>query len=156
MQRDWSRNASLSNTLTHALLLLLPGMMWGRQILKLNSDLTFIRSEEHGQLRTGTPIPKAGHKIQNPKSGPNPNRNTRSVPDLKYKKYLNGSYRVLQNISEPKVLLTEPERVTRKPENPKKYLKKPIRISKLIYNINIWNINMYFKYSISYLFGYDI
>ena len=86
-------------------------------------------------------ISRAGHKIRNPKSNPNPNRKNLSVPDPKCKKYFNGSYRVLLNISEPGVLLTEPERATRKSEkheNPKKYPRKPIRMFKLIHNINIW------------------
>ena len=82
---------------------------------------------------------RPGHNIHNLKSEPNPNRKTRSVSGPKCKKYLNGSCKVVQNISEPEVLLTEPERVTRKTEkseeteNPK----KPIRMSKIIYNIII-------------------
>ena len=57
----------------------------------------------------------------------NPNRKTRSVPGPKCKKYLNGSCKVVQNISEPEVLLTEPERVTRKTEKKKQKIRKDIR-----------------------------
>ena len=99
------------------------------------------------------------HKIHNPKCEPNPSRKTRSVSGPKCKKYPNGSHKVVQNISDPEVLLTEPERITRKPEKPKnrkRYTKKPIQMSKLIYNVIIWNMNIYFKYSISYLFLYVI
>ena len=46
----------------------------------------------------------------------NRTRTKKSDPlsDPKCKKYLNGSCRVVQKISEPEVLLTESERVTRK------------------------------------------
>ena len=63
---------------------------------------------------------RPGHNICNPKFEPNPNRKTRSVSGPKCKKYPNGSCKVVQNISEPEVLLTEPERVTRKTEKTKK------------------------------------
>ena len=66
---------------------------------------------------------RPGHNISNPKSELNPNRKTRSVSCPKYKKYLNGFCKVVQNISESDVLLTEPERVTRKTEKTEKYEK---------------------------------
>ena len=81
-----------------------------------------------------------GHKILYPKSKSNPNRKIQSVPDPKCKKYLNRFSRVLQNISESEVLLTEPEHITQNPKNtrkPEKISGKSIRMSKLIYNINI-------------------
>ena len=63
-----------------------------------------------------------GHKNHNPKSKLNPNQKIRSVPDPKCKKYPNGSRKVVQNISESEVLLTEPER-----ENPKTRKNQKIR-----------------------------
>ena len=61
-----------------------------------------------------------GHKIHNPKSEPNPNRKIQSALGPKCKKYLNGSCKVVQNICELEVLLTEPERLIRKTEKTKK------------------------------------
>ena len=67
---------------------------------------------------------RPGHKIHNPKSEPNSNRKTRSVPGPKCKKYSNGSRKVVQNISEPELLLTEPERVTRKNQKNRKDIRR--------------------------------
>ena len=54
----------------------------------------------------------------------NPNQFRNEKPDLypvrNVKKYLNGSCKVVQNISEPEVLLTEPKRVTRKTKKSEK------------------------------------
>ncbi|WZZ70608.1 hypothetical protein YC2023_081978 [Brassica napus] len=55
------------------------------------------------------------HKIRNPKS--ELNRKTRLVIRPETYKYPNGSCRVVQKISEPEVLLTESERITRKIRN---------------------------------------
>ena len=62
--------------------------------------------------------PRPGHKIHSLKS--EPNRKNPICTRLKSKKYPNGSCKVVQNISESKVLLTKPERVTRKTEKTKK------------------------------------
>ena len=56
---------------------------------------------------------RPAHNIRNPKSKPNPNRKTRFISSPKYKKYPNGSCKLVQNISKP-------ERITRKTEKSEK------------------------------------
>ena len=95
---------------------------------------------------------KSRHRHTNPKSELTPNRKTRSVFCLKCKKYPNGFLYGITNHIRIRLLITEPKRITRKnKKDPKTNPRKPIWMSKLICNINIWNINMYFEYWIFYL-----
>lgn len=74
------------------------------------------------------------HKIHNSKFELNSNRTIRSIYNPKCKKYLSGSYRILENIFEPEMLLTKPEQMTWKPQN---FEKREIIFEETDFNVQI-------------------